>query len=165
MAKMRKPSLHRKILTISEQREPSRKVLTFSLINRILHCRLPSAFLVYGLEPDYIREGGSIPVIIVFQEMTRSSVVLLPIGSSDDIAHSQNGKLFRILQRRINLPTTCLGESGKTVHCAFEGSKKENTYVPTGPVKSPKWCVYFLKLASRKRKCIDREEGARQKHW
>uniref|UniRef100_A0A0R3S2Q8 M20_dimer domain-containing protein n=1 Tax=Elaeophora elaphi TaxID=1147741 RepID=A0A0R3S2Q8_9BILA len=48
---------------------------------------------VYGVEPDYIREGGSIPVTITFQELTRSSVLLLPIGSSDDMAHSQNEKI------------------------------------------------------------------------
>ncbi|KAL3982612.1 Cys-Gly metallodipeptidase DUG1 [Acanthocheilonema viteae] len=48
---------------------------------------------VYGVEPDYIREGGSIPVTITFQKLTRSSVLLLPIGSSDDMAHSQNEKI------------------------------------------------------------------------
>ncbi|EJW78124.1 CNDP dipeptidase 2 [Wuchereria bancrofti] len=48
---------------------------------------------VYGIAPDYIREGDSIPVTTIFQEMTRSSVLLLPIGSSDDMAHSQNERI------------------------------------------------------------------------
>uniref|UniRef100_A0A915PR77 RNA helicase n=1 Tax=Setaria digitata TaxID=48799 RepID=A0A915PR77_9BILA len=48
---------------------------------------------VYGMEPDYIREGGSIPVTVTFQELTKSSVLLLPIGGSDDMAHSQDEKI------------------------------------------------------------------------
>lgn len=49
--------------------------------------------LVYGVEPDYTREGGSIPITIAFQEITGSNVLLLPIGASDDMAHSQNEKM------------------------------------------------------------------------
>ncbi|VDM95837.1 unnamed protein product, partial [Thelazia callipaeda] len=48
---------------------------------------------VYGVEPDYIREGGSIPITLTFQELTGGSVLLLPIGASDDMAHSQNEKM------------------------------------------------------------------------
>jgi len=39
------------------------------------------------------REGGSIPVTLVFQEATGKNVLLLPMGSSDDGAHSQNEKI------------------------------------------------------------------------
>ena len=39
--------------------------------------------------------GGSIPITLVFQECTKSDVVLLPIGACDDMAHSQNEKLDR----------------------------------------------------------------------
>jgi len=48
---------------------------------------------VFGTEPDYTREGGSIPVTLTFQELTQKSVMLLPIGASDDMAHSQNEKI------------------------------------------------------------------------
>ena len=41
------------------------------------------------------REGGSIPVTLVFQEATGKNVMLLPMGCADDGAHSQNEKLNR----------------------------------------------------------------------
>ncbi|CAB1320869.1 unnamed protein product, partial [Coregonus sp. 'balchen'] len=50
---------------------------------------------VFGVEPDLTREGGSIPVTLTFQEATGRNVMLLPMGSSDDGAHSQNEKLNR----------------------------------------------------------------------
>lgn len=50
---------------------------------------------VHGMEPDYTREGGSIPVTLTFQELTGKNVMLLPIGACDDMAHSQNEKLNR----------------------------------------------------------------------
>ncbi|RWS28925.1 cytosolic non-specific dipeptidase-like isoform X1 [Leptotrombidium deliense] len=50
---------------------------------------------IYGAEPDLTREGGSIPVTLTFQEELRKSVLLLPIGASDDGAHSQNEKINR----------------------------------------------------------------------
>ncbi|PIO77571.1 peptidase, M20/M25/M40 family [Teladorsagia circumcincta] len=51
---------------------------------------------VFGVEPDYTREGGSIPITLVFQELTGNNVMLLPIGACDDMAHSQNEKLDRV---------------------------------------------------------------------
>lgn len=48
---------------------------------------------VFGVEPDLTREGGSIPVTLTFQEATGKNVMLLPIGASDDGAHSQNEKI------------------------------------------------------------------------
>lgn len=56
----------------------------------LLHC-----ITVFGVEPDLTREGGSIPVTLTFQEATGRNVMLLPVGSSDDGAHSQNEKLNR----------------------------------------------------------------------
>ncbi|XP_030645064.1 cytosolic non-specific dipeptidase-like isoform X2 [Chanos chanos] len=50
---------------------------------------------VFGVEPDLTREGGSIPVALTFQEATGCNVMLLPLGSSDDGAHSQNEKMNR----------------------------------------------------------------------
>lgn len=51
--------------------------------------------LVYGVEPDLTREGGSIPVTLTFQEQTGKNVMLLPVGACDDGAHSQNEKINR----------------------------------------------------------------------
>lgn len=50
---------------------------------------------VFGVDPDLTREGGSIPVTLTFQEATGKNVMLLPIGASDDGAHSQNEKIDR----------------------------------------------------------------------
>ena len=52
-------------------------------------------FSVYGVEPDMTREGGSIPVTLTLQEATGKNVLLLPMGSCDDGAHSQNEKINR----------------------------------------------------------------------
>ena len=48
---------------------------------------------MFGVEPDFTREGGSIPVTLTFQELTQKNVMLLPIGACDDMAHSQNEKI------------------------------------------------------------------------
>ena len=48
---------------------------------------------VWGVKPDFTREGGSIPITITFQEATGKNVLLLPMGSSTDGAHSINEKL------------------------------------------------------------------------
>lgn len=48
---------------------------------------------VYGIEPDLTREGGSIPVTLTLQQATGKNVVLIPVGASDDGAHSQNEKI------------------------------------------------------------------------
>lgn len=49
--------------------------------------------LVYGVDPDLTREGGSIPISLTFAKVTGKSVVLIPMGRGDDGAHSQNEKL------------------------------------------------------------------------
>ena len=46
---------------------------------------------VWGRKPDLTREGGSIPVTLTFEEATGKNVLLLPMGSSTDAAHSING--------------------------------------------------------------------------
>lgn len=51
---------------------------------------------VFGVEPDFTREGGSIPITLTFQEATKKNVMLLPLGMADDGAHSQNEKFNRI---------------------------------------------------------------------
>lgn len=74
----------------------SNNVVIFFLLNAIyLWSKLISLMLVFGVEPDLTREGCSIPVTLTFQEATGQNVMLLPVGSSDDGAHSQNEKLNR----------------------------------------------------------------------
>lgn len=51
---------------------------------------------VFNVVPDFTREGGSIPVTLTFQELTGKNVLLLPIGQSDDGAHSQNEKISKV---------------------------------------------------------------------
>ncbi|KAF9237632.1 CNDP dipeptidase [Melanogaster broomeanus] len=46
-----------------------------------------------SLRPDYTREGGSIPVALVFEDTLKTNVLLLPMGRSDDGAHSSREKL------------------------------------------------------------------------
>lgn len=48
---------------------------------------------VYKVDPDFTREGGSIPVTLTLQEVTGKNTILLPMGCGDDGAHSQNEKL------------------------------------------------------------------------
>jgi nonspecific dipeptidase len=48
---------------------------------------------IYGIQPDYTRSGGSIPITSFFQDATQMNVMLLPIGACDDMAHSQNEKI------------------------------------------------------------------------
>jgi nonspecific dipeptidase len=47
---------------------------------------------VFGQSPDMTREGGSIPITTALEEATGMSVLLLPVGACDDMAHSQNEK-------------------------------------------------------------------------
>lgn len=46
---------------------------------------------VFKVKPDMTREGGSIPVALTFEKATGKNVLLLPMGSSTDAAHSING--------------------------------------------------------------------------
>ncbi|KAI9219725.1 hypothetical protein BC828DRAFT_349041 [Blastocladiella britannica] len=48
---------------------------------------------VFGVTPDMTREGGSIPVTLTFQDALGKSVLLLPMGRSNDGAHSVNEKI------------------------------------------------------------------------
>lgn len=48
---------------------------------------------VWGQPPDYIREGGSIPVTLDFANILGLNILLLPVGRGDDGAHSTNEKL------------------------------------------------------------------------
>nr|BAF48785.1 serum carnosinase [Anguilla japonica] len=51
--------------------------------------------VVFGVEPELIREGSTIPIANNFQEVTGKRVMMLPIGGHDDGEHSQNEKISR----------------------------------------------------------------------
>lgn len=51
---------------------------------------------MHGVEPDFTRDGCSIPVILALQSALQKNIVLLPIGACDDGAHSQNEKINRL---------------------------------------------------------------------
>uniref|UniRef100_A0A3P8XHF6 Peptidase M20 dimerisation domain-containing protein n=1 Tax=Esox lucius TaxID=8010 RepID=A0A3P8XHF6_ESOLU len=50
---------------------------------------------VFNVEPDLIREGGTIPIAKTFEDVTGKSIIMLPIGGFDDGLHSQNEKMSR----------------------------------------------------------------------
>jgi acetylornithine deacetylase/succinyl-diaminopimelate desuccinylase-like protein len=62
---------------------------------------------VWGKVPDMTREGGSIPVTLDFTENTGKPACLLPLGASDDGAHSQNEK-FDLKNLRNGIKTAAL---------------------------------------------------------
>ncbi|GAB1301912.1 Beta-Ala-His dipeptidase [Apodemus speciosus] len=48
---------------------------------------------VFGVDPDMIQDGSTIPVAKIFQAITQKSVMMLPLGAVDDGEHSQNEKI------------------------------------------------------------------------
>lgn len=62
---------------------------------------------VYGVQPDYTREGGSIPITSAIEDATSMNVLLLPIGACDDMAHSQNEK-YNVLNLMNGIKTLAL---------------------------------------------------------
>ncbi|XP_018618358.1 cytosolic non-specific dipeptidase-like [Scleropages formosus] len=50
---------------------------------------------VFNVEPDLVREGGTIPIARTFQEVVDKPIIMLPIGGFDDGLHSQNEKMSR----------------------------------------------------------------------
>jgi acetylornithine deacetylase/succinyl-diaminopimelate desuccinylase-like protein len=47
----------------------------------------------FGKEPVFIREGGSIPIVVAFQEILKAPTVLLGFGQPDENAHSPDEHL------------------------------------------------------------------------
>ena len=50
---------------------------------------------LYGKDPVFVREGGSIPIVLNFQEILGLPVVLLGLGQSDENLHAPN-EFFRV---------------------------------------------------------------------
>jgi acetylornithine deacetylase/succinyl-diaminopimelate desuccinylase-like protein len=47
----------------------------------------------FGKKPVFVREGGSIPIVAVFDKLLRVPTVLMGIGLNDDNLHAPNEKL------------------------------------------------------------------------
>jgi len=47
----------------------------------------------FGVEPVYMREGGSIPIGIIFQQELGAPVVFMGFGLADDNLHAPNEKM------------------------------------------------------------------------
>lgn len=58
-------------------------------------CQMWTFHTVFDMEPDLIREGGTIPIARTFQDVTGKSIIMMPIGGFDDGLHSQNEKISR----------------------------------------------------------------------
>ncbi|KAI0284572.1 CNDP dipeptidase [Russula aff. rugulosa BPL654] len=68
---------------------------------------------VYKRAPDYMREGGSIPVTLTFAEALRVNVLLLPMGRGDDGPQgTQYFLLYHIVSERTKLLGSYLHEVG-----------------------------------------------------
>lgn len=52
---------------------------------------------VFGEDPDFIRDGSTVPVARMFQTIMQKNVMMLPIGAANDGEHSQNEKISRFL--------------------------------------------------------------------
>jgi acetylornithine deacetylase/succinyl-diaminopimelate desuccinylase-like protein len=60
--------------------------------NPAMHAAADALQEVYGREPVYIREGGSIPIAALFHEILGAPVVLMGFGLPDDNLHAPNEK-------------------------------------------------------------------------
>ena len=91
---------------------------------------------VYGVAPDFTREGGSIPLTSALEDATQMNVLLLPIGACDDMAHSQNEKYNIVnLMNGIKVLGLYLHELGtirgpKPLACRCEPLSPEELMVP-----------------------------------
>jgi acetylornithine deacetylase/succinyl-diaminopimelate desuccinylase-like protein len=47
----------------------------------------------FGRKPVFVREGGSIPIIPIFQHLLKVPVVLMGVGLPDDNLHAPNEKM------------------------------------------------------------------------
>ena len=58
--------------------------LTSDISLLLNHFRQPDTFFisVHSVEPDYIREGGTLPLVLTLTETTGKDCVFLPMGRS-----------------------------------------------------------------------------------
>jgi Cys-Gly metallodipeptidase DUG1 len=61
---------------------------------------------VYKQAPDYMREGGSIPVTLTFAEALGVNVLLLPMGRGDDGAQYVSSLPQKSLLSRLDVLET-----------------------------------------------------------
>ncbi|XP_042317307.1 beta-Ala-His dipeptidase-like isoform X3 [Sceloporus undulatus] len=65
---------------------------------------------VFNQDPDMIRDGSTIPIARMFQDITKKSVMMFPIGAADDGEHSQKEKISRFMHKNNSIDLTTLME-------------------------------------------------------
>nr|XP_008978245.3 beta-Ala-His dipeptidase isoform X1 [Callithrix jacchus] len=63
---------------------------------------------VFGTDPDMIRDGSTIPITKMFQDIVHKSVVMIPLGAVDDGEHSQNEKINRMTTNENKAEDICI---------------------------------------------------------
>lgn len=48
----------------------------------------------FGRKPVFVREGGSIPIVVAFKNILKADTVLLPLGLPDENSHSPNENFY-----------------------------------------------------------------------
>ncbi|KGL83408.1 Beta-Ala-His dipeptidase, partial [Tinamus guttatus] len=87
----------------SKRNSPNKLKVSMSLgakpwladINDPVYIAARRAIRTFGEDPDFIRDGSTIPIARMFQTIMQKSVIMLPIGAADDGEHSQNEKISR----------------------------------------------------------------------
>ncbi len=72
--------------------------------NSYIKAAADSLAVVYGSEPVFMREGGSIPIAALFDSELTAPVVLMGFGLPDDGAHAPNEK-FSLSQYQLGMKT------------------------------------------------------------
>jgi acetylornithine deacetylase/succinyl-diaminopimelate desuccinylase-like protein len=69
----------------------------------------------FGRNPVFVREGGSLPILDVFQRYLGGEIILVGLGLPDDNWHSPNEKMdLTNFYRGIVMSTELLRELGKS---------------------------------------------------
>ena len=69
-----------------------------------VHLAAEAVEAVFGRPPVFLREGGSIPIAALFDQLLEAPVVLLGFGLPDDEVHAPNEK-FSLQQFRQGMKT------------------------------------------------------------
>ncbi len=81
----------------------------------------------FGKTPIFIREGGSIPIVVLFKELLGcDSILLMGWGCPDDGAHSPNERFsLKDFHRGIRAATTLFYELARIFHKSPEENRKD----------------------------------------
>ncbi|XP_043923053.1 cytosolic non-specific dipeptidase-like isoform X2 [Protopterus annectens] len=63
--------------------------------NKAFHAGRKASKRAFGVEPDLIRVGGTIPIATTLEDVTGKNLIMMPLGGPYDAAHGQNEKISR----------------------------------------------------------------------